>query len=452
MLADWKEGYLIKLPKKGDLSQCSNYRGITLLSIPSKVFNRVLLNRLKDAVDPHLRDQQAGFRKGRSCTDQIATLRIIVEQSLEWKSPLYANFIDYEKAFDSVDRETLWKLLRHYGIPEKITRIIKESYRDMTCRVVHGQQLTDAFQVKTGVRQGCLLSPFLFLLSIDWIMKESTTNKRNGIQWTLWTQLDDLDFADDLALLSHTHGQMQDKTDTVDDISASIGLNIHRGKSKVLKINSASTAPITLRGQPLEEVQSFTYLGSIINTIGGTDEDVKVRLGKARATFAQLRNVWRSGTLSTNTKIRMFNTLVKPVLLYGSETWRTTETITRKLQTFINGCLRRLLKIRWQERISNEELWQRTSQIPIGEEILKRRWRWIGHTLRKVPESTTRQALAWNPQGARRVGRPRNTWQRDVQARLREQGITWREMERVAQDRDRWRSLVGGLSSSGGQG
>ncbi|CAH8292225.1 unnamed protein product, partial [Schistosoma turkestanicum] len=74
--SDWKEGYLIKIPKKGDLSKCENYRGITLLSIPGKVFNRVLLNRMKDFVDAQLRDQQAGFRKDRSCTDQIATLRI----------------------------------------------------------------------------------------------------------------------------------------------------------------------------------------------------------------------------------------------------------------------------------------------------------------------------------------------------------------------------------------
>ena len=181
----WKEGYLVKLPKKGDRSSCSNYRGITLMSIPGKVFNRILLNRMKDAVDPHLRDQQAGFRKERSCTDQIATLRIILEQSLEWNSPLYVNFIDYEKALDSVDRQTLWRLLRHYGVPEKMTNINRKSYEGMTCRVVHGRQLTDAFEVRTGVRQGCLLSPFLFLLAIDWIMKMSTDQKRNGIQWRL---------------------------------------------------------------------------------------------------------------------------------------------------------------------------------------------------------------------------------------------------------------------------
>nr|KAG5705129.1 hypothetical protein BaRGS_030846 [Batillaria attramentaria] len=157
---------------------------------------------MKGAVDPLLRDQQAGFRQNRSCVDQIATLRIIVEQSLEWNSPLYVNFVDYEKAFDSVDRETLWKLLRHYGVPAKLVNLIKNSYDGMTCRIIHGGQLTDSFHVKTGVRQGCLLSPFLFFLAIDWIMKTSTAQRRNGIQWTLWTQLEDLDFADDLALLS----------------------------------------------------------------------------------------------------------------------------------------------------------------------------------------------------------------------------------------------------------
>nr|KAG5714489.1 hypothetical protein BaRGS_006935 [Batillaria attramentaria] len=207
----WKEGIVIKLPKKGDLRDCSNYRGIMLLSVPGKVLNRILLERMREAVDPMLRDQQAGFRRNRSCADQIASLRIIVEQSLEWNSPLYINFIDYEKAFDSVDRGTV-KLLRHYGVPGKIISLIQCTYQDMSCRIAHAGQLSESFEVKTGVRQGCLLSPFLFLLVIDWIMKTTTAGRKNGIQWTLWTQLDDLDFADDLALLSHSHSQIQDKT------------------------------------------------------------------------------------------------------------------------------------------------------------------------------------------------------------------------------------------------
>lgn len=443
--ADWREGYLVKIPKKGDLSSCSNYRGITLLSIPGKVFNRILLNRMKEAVDPHLRDQQAGFRKERSCTDQIATLRIILEQSLEWNSPLYVNFLDYEKAFDSVDRQTLWKLLRHYGVPEKITNIIRKSYERMTCRIVHGRQLTDAFEVHTGVRQGCLLSPFLFLLAIDWVMKTSTDQKRNGIQWTLWKQMDDLDFADDLALLSHTQQQMQEKTSIVADNSASLGLHINRGKSKVFKTNASSNTPITVEGDALEEVDSFTYLGSILDKQGGTDADVKTRIGKARAAFHQLKNIWGSRQFNITIKIRVFNTIVKPILLYGAETWRTTATTMKKIQVFINTCLRKILKIRWPERISKDELWQRTKQQPVKDDILQRRWRWIGHTLRKPAPNITRQALTWNPQGKRKRGRPRNTWRRDLDADIKQMGKTWGQLERLAQNRDAWRELVGGL-------
>ena len=148
----------------------------------------------------------------------------------------------------------------------------------MTCRVIHGNQVTDAFQVKTGVRQGCLLSPFLFLLTIDWVMRTSTEQKKNGIQWTLWEQLEDLDFADDLAVLSHSQQQMQQKTSIVAENSRRLGLNIHRGKSKILKINSASTALILLEDVALEEVESFTYLGSIVDKKGGTDADVESRL------------------------------------------------------------------------------------------------------------------------------------------------------------------------------
>lgn len=139
------------------------------------------MERLRGPVDLSFRDQQAGFRPGRSCTDQITTLQIIVEQSIEWNSPLYVNFVNYKKAFDSLDRETLWKLLRHDGVPMKFVNLIWNTYDGLSCRVVHEGQLTEKFEVKTGLRQGCLLSPFLFLLAIDWIMRSVTTQKRNGI-------------------------------------------------------------------------------------------------------------------------------------------------------------------------------------------------------------------------------------------------------------------------------
>ena len=187
---------------------------------------------MKDAVGTQLWDQQAGFRRGRSCTDKIAIPHIILEQSCQWNCPLYVNFIDYEKTFDNLDGHSLWKLLRQYGVPEKITSIIRNAYSGMT----QSRQLTDAFQVQTGVRQGPLLSPFVFLLAIEWLLKTSLALRGNGIQWTPWTQLDDLDIANDLALLSHAQRQMQEKTST--DNSARLGLRVYRGKSKIFKNNA----------------------------------------------------------------------------------------------------------------------------------------------------------------------------------------------------------------------
>ena len=98
---------------------------------------------------------------------------------MEWDSSLIINFVDYERAFDSLDRYTRWPLLQHYGIPDKYISLIRNTTEDMACRVIHSGQLTDSFMVKTGVREGYRLSPFLFLLAIDWIMKKTTENRRN---------------------------------------------------------------------------------------------------------------------------------------------------------------------------------------------------------------------------------------------------------------------------------
>ena len=149
-----------------------------LLSIPSKVLTRVILNRMKVAVDEALRDKQAGFRKDRSCIDQIATLRIIVEQTIEWSSPLYLLFVDFEKAFNSLDREAMWRILRHYGIPNKIINMLKVQYQGFTCQVLLGGTMTEPIEVRTGVRQGCLLSLLLFLVVLDWVSMNAYEGKR----------------------------------------------------------------------------------------------------------------------------------------------------------------------------------------------------------------------------------------------------------------------------------
>ena len=420
--------------------------------MPGKVLNRVLLERMKEAVDPKLQDQQTGFRRNRSCADQIASLHIIVEQSLEWNSPLYINFIDYEKAFDSVDRETMRKLLRHCGVPMKIISLTRCTFQDMTCRIAHAGQLSESFEVKTGVRQGCLLSPFLFLLVIEWIMKTTTTGRNNGIQWTLWTQLDDLNFTDDLALLSNNQSQMQDKTTLLETTSAGTGLKINRKKTELMKINTTANAPVIVGGEPIREAESFVYLGSVVDHQGGTGQDVTARIGKARAAFVMLKNIWASGGISMRTKLCIFNSNVQSVLLDGCETWRTTQTMQRKIQTFFNTWLKHIYKVQWQEKIWNEDLWERAGQESVAKQILQRKWGWIRLTLRKPASSTICQALTWKPQGKRKRGWPPNSWRRDTEAELKQQGTNWSGMTRAAQNRVQWRGVVDGLCSTGSDG
>ncbi|VDO74015.1 unnamed protein product [Schistosoma margrebowiei] len=119
---------------------------------------------------------------------------------------------------------------------------------------------------------------------------------------------------------------------------------------------------------------------------------MEARIGKARAAHLQLKNIWNTKQLSTNTKIRIFNTNVKTVLLYGAETWTTTKVITQKIEVFINNCLRKVLRIRWTDTISKNLLWGTTNQIPAEEEVRKTYWKWIGHTLREAPKCVTGQA------------------------------------------------------------
>ncbi|XP_071123141.1 uncharacterized protein [Mytilus edulis] len=151
------------------------------------------------------RYEQAGFRSNRSCTDQIATLRTIIEQSVEWQSSLYINFVDFERAFDSVNREGLWQLLRPYGIPTQIVNIIKALYEDFTVQVIHDSSFNNPFHVNTGVKQEYMLSPTLFLIAIDWVTKKALDTTQRDIQWNFVQRLEYLDFADELALLSHNH-------------------------------------------------------------------------------------------------------------------------------------------------------------------------------------------------------------------------------------------------------
>ena len=124
----WITSIIVLLPKKGDLSLMTNYRGISLLSIAAKVYNKILLNRIRDEVDPILKKNQAGFRPGRSCAQQIHILRRVLEGFSDYQLPLVVTFIDFKKAFDSINRKVMFAVIRHYGIPGAVVNAISVLY------------------------------------------------------------------------------------------------------------------------------------------------------------------------------------------------------------------------------------------------------------------------------------------------------------------------------------
>ena len=442
---DWKVGIIIKIPKKGDLTQCGNWRGITLLSMVGKVLGRSIIKRLRDDIDRRLRKEQSGFRRNRGTTEPIFILRNIVEQSLEWNATLYLVFIDYEKAFDSIHRETLWKIMRQYGIPGKYIRLVKMFYDNDRCSVLTEGGIGEPFSVKSGVKQGCVMSGFLFILVIDWIMRKTVTRNDTGIQWSLTKKLEDLDYADDIVTVSSKMSHAQQKVDRLNSHGKTMGLKINNGKTKSIRINANRNEAITVDEYEVEDVGKFQYLGANVDKTGGADHDIRSRIGKAWGAFNKFSKVWKSGKYRRKTKIRLFNSNVLSVLLYGCETWKMNKEDEKRLDVFHHKGLRRILKIRWPMRVSNEEVRARSNTAEtISEVIRRRRWKLIGHILRSDDEHT-KTALTWTPHGKRSRGRPKETWRRTVERERTQMGFaTWRSAGAAASDRAAWRSFIRG--------
>ena len=169
---EWERSVFIPIPKKGNPKECSNYRTIALISHGSKVMLKILQATLQQYVNHELPDVQASFRKGRGTRDQIANIRWIIEKAREFQKNIYFCFIDYAKAFDFVDHHKPWKILKEMGIPDHLTCLLRNLYagQEATVRTEHGT--TDWFQIRKGVRQGCILSPCLFNLYAEYILEK----------------------------------------------------------------------------------------------------------------------------------------------------------------------------------------------------------------------------------------------------------------------------------------
>ncbi len=216
---------------------------------------------------------------------------------------------------------------------------IKSLYRDADCSVRFKGKLSRKFKINAGVRQGCVLSPLLFITVLDEVLQKTNEECSEGIQWTPFEKLSDLDYADDICLMTHSLQDVKNKLEVLAANASRIGLNINFKKTKLLRVQTTDTNPLyigignsTLK---IDDVDEFCYLGSMVSKNGGTDHDVDARINKARQAFYRLHSIWRTSAINKQTKIRVFDTCVVPVLLYSAVTWRVARSTMHKLKVFV---------------------------------------------------------------------------------------------------------------------
>ena len=258
----------------------------------------MLLNRIAEFVDPLLRRNQNGFRKGRSTTPQILALRRIIEELKISKKKAAIVFVDFKKAFDSVNRSIMFKILSNYGIPEEIINAIKVVYDSHTSYINTPDGPTDPFTTTTGVLQGDTLAPYLFVIVVDYILRQSVgfNNakglyiKPNKTQRDPAKFLTDLDYADDIALTAQISDAQQLLT-SLEVASAKVGLMLNAKKTEYLVLNGDTEDPAILarNGSVLKQVDDFKYLGSYVCD---SKKDFTTRKALAWTACNKLHHIW----------------------------------------------------------------------------------------------------------------------------------------------------------------
>ena len=326
----WMKGYILPFPKKGDLGLAKNYRGITLTSIAAKIYNALLRNRIEPKIDNILRKNQNGFRRNRSTTSQILTIRRILEGVRAKNLQAKLIFVDFR--FHSF-RGKIEQILLAYGIPKETVTAITILYRNTKVKVRSPDGDTEYFDIVAGVLQGDTLAPYLFIICLDYVLRTSIDKiKENGFELTNKrrrrypaTTITDADYADDIAILANTPDQAETLLHILERAAANIGLYVNAHKTEYMCYNQTGDIS-TLKGTPLKLVDKFTYLGSSVES---TEKDIETRLVI----------IWKSD-LTDKMKRSFFQAAVTSILLYGCTTW----TLTKRLEKKLNGNYTRMLR------------------------------------------------------------------------------------------------------------
>jgi hypothetical protein len=326
----WQKGIIIPVSKKAKPTKCPNdYRGISLQSMILKTFCRILQSRLVNFLEQNemLSDEQNGYRKGRSCQDHIFVLTSIIENRMCLKQDTYGCFIDFKKAFDSVNRDILWKKLEgRYGLHGKFLEILKSMYARTESCVRIGGSLTDWFDVRNGVKQGCILSPILFSLFLEDLVQEIKDLGKGVVCERAIVSL--LLFADDMVLIAPNPQSLHLMLATVSDWCQRMGIKMNLEKTKIMHFRKKHrnrprcSYTFTTREGIIEYVHEYKYLGVHINEHLNWEESLSRITVKARRALAGVNCKTRNhGGFHLKTYSKLFVALVESVILYSAMVW-----------------------------------------------------------------------------------------------------------------------------------
>ncbi|MBP1527199.1 MAG: hypothetical protein H9Q66_04685 [Spiroplasma ixodetis] len=430
----WKISEIILLYKKGNRKDIRNYRPISLSSNISKMFMKIIKNRIYNQLDTNQTPEQAGFRKNYSTIDHLQTMNQIIEKALEYQIEIHILFIDFQKAFDTIKHQYLWKCLRKQGIPTKIIKLLKNTYENSRA-YVRIEQKGETFKIERGVKQGDPLSPNLFNAIIENMIRELEWEGR-GIKMD-GRYLSNLRFADDLILLSTSKEELMQMKEDLEEKSREGGLEINYNKTKYMKYNgSGALIEQTGDGTDIEEVKEYNYLGQVVAFEDRTEKELKNRKSKAWRKFWALKKILENRRVKLNLKVNTLESCVLPVLSYGAQTWSLTKSQSEKIQKTQRAMERRILGLRIKDRVSNRRMRSETQSKDIGYTIKKLKFKYAGHMYRTQEDRWNRRATDWTPYGnIRAKGRPKTRWRDEIRNRV---GKSWKD---TARDRFRWRRI-----------
>ncbi|WP_435316529.1 reverse transcriptase domain-containing protein, partial [Klebsiella pneumoniae] len=451
--ADWVCACIVPLFKgKGDRFVCSNYRGISLLSAVGKVYGRILINRIRDKTFKTIMEVQGGFLKGRGCTDQVFVVRQVCEKYLSKGKDVYFAFMDLEKAYDRVDRNALWDVLVMYGVGGRLLRAVKSLYNDSRACVRVGTGVSDWFPVRMGLRQGCVMSPWLFNLYIDGVVREVNARvfgrglKLVDAEDRVW-ELSQLLFADDTVLVADSEEKLQRLVAEFGRVCERRKLRVNVAKSKVMKCTrneGGARMNVILNGEILEEVNQFKYLGSIIAAGGGVETDVSHRISEGCKVLGGMKSLMKNRGLGMNIKKVLYERVIVPTVTYGSELWGMKVSDRQKLNVFEMRCLRDMMGVTRMDRVRNDVIRQRTGvETQLATRVDRNVLRWFGHVERMDNDTLLKRVLNAKVDGRWARGRPRLGWMDGVKNALQEKGMDVVEAKERARNRNEWRAVVG---------